>query len=456
MSTGATSVRRIHIPFVTVGTLALVASLSAVTLPSIKFTDTRLENGLRLIVAEDRAAPVFSLVVVYNVGSRDERAGRTGFAHLFEHMMFKGSEQVGPGEHFFTVYNNGGRMNGTTNKERTLYWETMPANQIEAALFLEADRMRSLAIVKENLDNQRNAVQEERRQGLDNQPYGRTAEALEELALDNPAYRHSVIGSMDDLNAASVEDVASFFKTYYAPNNAVVAVAGDVVTSRVQELVRRYFGPIPSQPPPPSVETSQPPQASERRLALDDGLARLPRLDIGYRIPSSLSADDDAIEVLTRVLSGGRSSRFYEHIVRRKQLAVSVGAFAPFSRGPRLLRIVATPLSGTALDALEAAIEEELARVMAGPIADWEIEKARNAARRQLVTDLGNSQSRATRLAEYALAYDDPGRVNLLYERLSNVGVADVQRVAREYFKPTNRSVVTTRPKPSASKEEGR
>src|SRR5262249_28996612 len=163
----------------------------------------------------------------------NERQGRTGFAHLFEHMMFKGSDNVGPGEHFYTVFSNGGTMNGTTNKERTLYFEMMPANQIEAAIFLEADRMKSLAITKDNLDDQRNAVQEERRLGLDNQPYGRTFEAIDELGLDNPAYKHSVIGSMQDLNAASVDDVASFFRTYYAPNNAIIAIAGDVDPARV-------------------------------------------------------------------------------------------------------------------------------------------------------------------------------------------------------------------------------
>src|SRR5204863_2771995 len=189
--------------------IALGASLSAITPPTVRFTDTKLQNGLRLIVAEDHVAPVFSVAVVYNVGSRDERKGRTGFAHLFEHMMFKGSENVGPGEHFYTVFANGGSMNGTTDKERTLYFETMPANQLEAAIFLEADRMKSLAITKDNLDNQRNAVQEERRLGIDNAPYGKTYEAIDDLGLDNPAYKHSVIGSMQDLNAASVDDVAS-------------------------------------------------------------------------------------------------------------------------------------------------------------------------------------------------------------------------------------------------------
>jgi zinc protease len=433
-------------------TLALAVSPSAITPPRISFTDTKLSNGLRLIVAEDHVAPVFSIAVVYNVGSRDERPGRTGFAHLFEHMMFKGSENVGPGEHFYTVFSNGGTMNGTTNKERTLYFETMPANQLEAGLFLEADRMRSLAIVQENLDNQRQAVQEERRQGRDNQPYGRTNEALDQLAFDNPAYKHSVIGSMEDLNAASTQDVASFFQTYYAPNNAILAVTGDVTTAGVRALARKYFESIPAQPAPPAVDITETPQHGERRLSLEDPLARLPRLDVSYRVPSDLTADGDAVEVLSLVLSSGRSSRFYENIVRQQQLAVNLNAFAPDSRGPRLLRIIATPTPGKSVDDLEAAIETEIGRVQSGPIADWEMDKARNTARRQLVAGLGQSLSRAIQLAEFALVFNDPGRINTTYERLAKVTAADVQRVAKQYLTGENRSVVVTRPAPSTPK----
>src|SRR5215211_3622141 len=188
--------------------LAAAASLGAAPVSKIQFTDTKLKNGLRVIVSEDHAAPVFSIVVNYNVGSRNERKGRTGFAHLFEHMMFKGSENVGQNEHPYLMFMNGGNMNGTTNKDRTLYYEVLPANQLDLALFLEADRMKSLVITKDALENQINAVQEERRLGVDNQPYGRTGEVIEELAFDNPAYEHSVIGSMKDLSAATVEDVA--------------------------------------------------------------------------------------------------------------------------------------------------------------------------------------------------------------------------------------------------------
>ena len=198
-----------------------------------------------MIISEDHSAPVFAVAVNYNVGSRDERKGRTGFAHLFEHMMFKGSANVGAGEHPQLVFSNGGSMNGTTNKDRTLYFEILPANQLDLPLFLEADRMRSLDITKENLDNQRNAVQEERRLGVDNQPYGRTFEVRDELAYENFAYEHSVIGSMADLSAATVDDVSAFFKTYYAPNNAVLSIVGDVDTKVTLEKVRKYFESIP-------------------------------------------------------------------------------------------------------------------------------------------------------------------------------------------------------------------
>src|SRR5215204_2705093 len=335
--------------------LAAAATLAAAPVSKIQFTDTKLKNGLRVIISEDHAAPMFSIVVNYDVGSRNERKGRTGFAHLFEHMMFKGSANVGPGEHPYLLFMNGGNMNGTTNKDRTLYYEILPANQLDLALFLEADRMRSLDITKSNLDNQINAVQEERRLGVDNQPYGRTFEVVDELAYDNAAYEHSVIGSMADLSAATVEDVAAFFKTYYAPNNTVVSIVGDVDTKTTLEKVRKYFEGIPSQPPPPKVDVTEPAQTAERRQVIDDALARLPRIDMAYKVPPSSSPDNDPLEVLTTLLSSGRSSRFYESIVRQKQLSPgAISAFSEESRGPALLRIIGTVAPGKTPAELEA------------------------------------------------------------------------------------------------------
>jgi predicted Zn-dependent peptidase len=436
---------------VAVGVSLLTALAAASTAPKVTFSETRLKNGLRVIISEDHVAPVFSLAVAYDVGSRNERKGRTGFAHLFEHMMFKGSENVGPGEHFMLIFNNGGNMNGTTNKERTNYFETLPANQLDLALFLEADRMRSLEITQDNLDNQRNAVQEERRLGVDNQPYGKTFETIDQLAYGNFAYQHSVIGSMEDLNAASVEDVAAFFKMYYAPNNAVLTIVGDVQTDEALAKVRKYFEPIPSQPAPPAVDIAQPAQREERRQTIDDALARLPRLDLAYRLPPAPSKDEYPLSVLGTVLSGGRSSRFYEQIVREKQLASNVSAGAAMSRGPGLFRVVAIAAPGKAMADIEKAIEEEIERVKTGPIADWEMQKARTSARSAFIGSLGSSLSRAILLSEYALFYNDPDLINRRADQIAKVTAADVQRVAREYLVPQNRTVVITNPKGKGS-----
>jgi predicted Zn-dependent peptidase len=431
--------------------VALGATMPAQSAPTIKFTDTKLANGLRVIVAEDHNAPVYSIVAHYMVGSRDERKGRTGFAHLFEHMMFKGSENVGPGEHFMLVFTNGGSMNGTTNKDRTVYFETLPSNQLDLGIFLEADRMRSLDITKDNLDNQRHAVQEERRLGIDNQPYGRTFEAIDELAYDNAAYEHSVIGSMADLNAASVDDVASFFKTYYAPNNAVLAIVGDVDTKTTIAKVRQAFESIPSQPQPPKVDLTEPKQTAERRQTLDDPLARLTRVDIVYKVPPRLSADDDALQVLATVLSSGRSSRLFQQIVREQQLAPNVNAGRDGAVGPGLFRVIGTVAPGKTAEALEAAIYAEVDKLKAGPIADWEMEKARNNAKRGVVAGLTSSLQRALQLAEFAGNHGDPALINQRVDRISKVTAADVQRVARTYLVAENRSVVITRPKAGAT-----
>ena len=439
-------------PVSRVAPLLLIAALGIAATPvrKIQFSDTRLKNGLRLIVAEDRSAPVFAIVVNYNVGSRDERKGRTGFAHLFEHMMFKGSANVGQNEHPYLMIMNGGNMNGTTNKDRTMYYEVLPSNQLDLALFLEADRMRSLEITKDNLENQRNAVQEERRLGVDNQPYGRTFELVDELAYENFAYEHSVIGSMQDLSAATIDDVSAFFKTYYAPNNAVVAIVGDVDTKTVLAKAEKYFGSIPSQPPPPKVDMTEPPQTAERRQTIEDGLARLPRLDMAYKIPDSSSPDTDALTVLSTILSGGRSSRFFESIVRQKQLATAVNTFAQETRGPGLFNVIATASLGKSLADIEAAIDAEIERVKTGPIENWEIEKARTGARRTLVSSLGSSLQRAILLSQYALFYNDPDRINTRADRIAKVSAADVQRVARQYLVKTGRTVVQTVPKGAA------
>src|SRR6266550_3101250 len=284
----------------TLGILSVQAQMARKV--NVDYKETTLKNGLRVITVEDHSAPVISLSVTYNVGSRNERKGRTGFAHLFEHMMFKGSENVGSGEHFVLVFNNGGNMNGTTNEDRTNYFEALPANQLDLALFLESDRMRSLAITKDNLDNQRNAVQEERRLGVDNEPYGQSDEVQQGLLYDNFAYKHTVIGSMEDLNAATVDDVAQFFKTYYAPNNAVVTLVGDFNTRDAIGRIKKNFESIPRQPNPPIVDMTEPEQKAERRVTVDDVLARSPRFDLAFKAIPGNTNDFYALQVLSNVL----------------------------------------------------------------------------------------------------------------------------------------------------------
>lgn len=429
-----------------------VLQLQAQTSPGVRvnFKETTLKNGLRVITVEDHNAPVIALAITYNVGSRNEHQGRTGFAHLFEHMMFKGSENVGTGEHFYLVFNNGGNMNGSTNEDRTNYYEALPANQLELALFLEADRMRSLVINKDNLDNQRNAVQEERRQGVDNQPYGKSGEVHQELIYDNFAYKHTTIGSMEDLNAASVEDVASFFKLYYAPNNAVLTLVGDFDTNDALKKIKQSFEAIPKQPTPPAVDMTEPPQKAERRANVDDALARAPQVDIAFKAVPGNTADFYALQVLSASLQSGQSSRLYQALVKDKQLVTSVGGFMDEKRGTGALYISATLKPGGKPADVEAVIYDEIARLQKEGIADWELQKAKNNTRRTFINGLQSSLSRAVSMGQYTVYYNEPNLINTRLDKVNAVTKADVQRVADKYLTASNRSVVVTMPKSSA------
>ena len=421
----------------------------------VDFKETTLKNGLRVITVEDHSAPVIAVSVTYNVGSRNEREGRTGFAHLFEHMMFKGSENVGSGEHFLLVFNNGGTMNGTTNEDRTNYFEALPANQLDLALFLEADRMKSLAITKDNLDNQRNAVQEERRLGVDNQPYGKSGEIQQELIYDNFAYKHTTIGSMEDLNAATVEDVAAFFKMYYAPNNAVLVIVGDFKPADAVAKARQYFESITRQPDPPSVDMTEPQQKAERRQTVDDGLARAARVDLAFKAVPGNTADFYALQVLAAALQGGQSSRLYQKLVREKEMVINVGGFMDEKRGVGAFYTNATLRPNVKTQDVEAAIYEEIERLKTEPIADWELQKAKNTTRRNFINGLQSSLARAVTMGQYTVYYNEPNLINVRLDKVAAVTKEDVQRVANKYLIDTNRTVVITMPKAKAKPATG-
>jgi zinc protease len=414
--------------------------------PRVDFSETVLDNGLRVQLVEDHTAPVIALNMTYDVGSRNERKGLTGFAHLFEHMMFKGSQNVGDGEHFYQVFSNGGSMNGTTNSDLTLYFETLPANQLELALVLEADRMRSLAITQENLDNQRQAVQEERRLRIDNQPYGRSYERFGELMYDNFAYKHSVIGSMEDLNAASVDDVAQFFRVYYAPNNVVLSLVGDFRKDEALRLIRKYFADIPRQTEPPAVDLSEPPQTAERRETLSDPLAKQVQVQIGWKTPAGNTPDIFALQVLSSILQGGDSSRLYQKLSKEQELVVGVGGYVDERIGPGALIVSATVRPDRKAEDVEASVYREVERLQKEPIAAWELQKAKNSTRLGYLLSIRSAQTRATSLGSYTAKYGDPNLINTRVDRINAVTPGDVQRVARQYLQDKNRTVLITTP----------
>lgn len=415
--------------------------------PEVAYKEYKLKNGLRIVLSEDHSAPTYSIAVTYNVGSRDEKPGRTGFAHLFEHMMYQGSENVGKGEHMSLIQNNGGSMNGTTNNDRTVYFEMLPANQMDLGLFVEADRMKSLVISQANLDNQRNAVQEERRLGVDNRPYGKTFEVLFDTAFDDFGYKHSTIGSMEDLNAASVEDVQAFFKRYYAPNNAVVAIVGDFKSEEVLKKIEKYFGSIPSQPAPPQPDVAEPQQRGERHKIIEDQFAQIPRVDIAFKTPAANLPDVYALDLLTDVLGGGESSRFYQSLVKEKELAVQTGAFLNQQRGTSLAIFIGIARPGKEVLELEKAMESEIARLQTDLITEAELARVKMKMKTTHYARIRSSLTRAMELSDNAVSFNDPGRLNTFEQQYQKVTREDVQRVAKQYLSEANRTVVVTMPK---------
>src|SRR5678816_1917618 len=336
-------------------------------------------NGLRVVLSQDNVIPVVSIAVYYDVGSRNEKEGRTGFAHLFEHMMFQGSENVPKAAHFQYIFNAGGTMNGTTSTERTNYFETLPSNYLPLAFLLESGRMRSLKVTQENLDNQRHAVQEEKRLRYDNQPYVSAFLRMNELIFSNPANAHSTIGSMEDLDAATIDDVKEFFRIYYAPNNAVITVVGDFDNDAARALAEKYFGDIPAQPVPPPVDVSEPEAVSIREETFHDPLAPAPAFVLGWKIPVRRTPDFYALSLAGTLLFEGDSSRLYQKLVKGDESVVSIEGGVDERRGPSALYIFALPKPGQDVNTIREQIFDEIKRITSdGPTAA-EMEKLRNS-----------------------------------------------------------------------------
>jgi predicted Zn-dependent peptidase len=403
-------------------------------LPPTPIEAFTLENGLRVVFSPDHAIPVVSVAVYYDVGSRNEKEGRTGFAHLFEHMMFQGSENVAKAAHFQYIFNAGGTMNGTTSTERTNYFETLPANHLPLAFWLESDRMRSLKVTQENLDNQRNAVQEEKRLRYDNQPYVNAFLRMNELIFNNPANAHSTIGSMEDLDAATIDDVREFFRIYYAPNNAVLSVVGDFDRDEARALVDKYFGSIPPQSVPPPVDVTEANGVAIKEETYHDPLAPSPAFVLGWKIPARRSPDFYALSLAGSLLFDGDSSRLYQKLVKGDESVVSIEGGVDERRGPSALYIFALPKPGEDVKSIQQQVFAEIKRIATeGPSAE-EMEKILNSLCNDAVRGRQSTMYRAQRLAEFALYDSDPRLFDKELDHFLSVTASDIQNATARYL----------------------
>jgi predicted Zn-dependent peptidase len=431
--------------------------LRIVALPHIPIDRHQLPNGLRVILSRDDRAPIVAVNLWYDVGSRHEKPGKTGFAHLFEHMMFQGSANVAKGEHFNLVQAAGGTNNASTWFDRTNYFETLPSHELELALWLEADRLGSLspAITQEKLDNQREVVKNERRLRVDNQPYGKADEELFALLFpERHPYHHPTIGSMEDLDAASLADVTEFFAAYYAPNNAVLTVTGDFDPPAALAMIEKYFGPISANPsiPPGPPYAIEPIVGAELRETVRDRVP-LPRIYVAYRMPPFGTDGFDALDVVADLLTRGRASRLYRALVREQQLAQDAGGFAyPFIGGATMFAVEVTARPGVEPDRLEAALWAEIDRLTADGPTDAELERVRNLHASSIESSLEHMGERADRLSMYTCLFDHPERINAEVSRYAAVDAARVHEGLATWLGADNRVVLTYVPAAAAEK----
>jgi zinc protease len=425
----------------------------------IAFEQLTLPNGLQVIYSEDHSTPIVSVDLWYQVGSRNERPGRSGFAHLFEHMMFQGSAHVKKSEHNQLLERAGGDFNGSTAEDRTNYYETVPSNRLNLALWLEADRMRSLAITEENFENQRQAVKEERRLRIDNQPYqGAFTDGLT-WPFDSTScfpYAHTVIGSMADLDAAKLPDVQAFFETYYAPNNATLVVVGDFNPAELRTLVNQYFAGIPSHAAPeaPRCEARAAATGSPQRREVHDAQANLDAVLRIYRVPEHRHADTPALEILNIILGQGESSRLNVAVVRRDKAAVATGALLnPFGsrNGPGVWVAYGIVNQGIPADRMDSLIAGQLDSVRANGITPAELEKAKNALRAGFIASRETTMGKAEELQHYRTFHNAIDEINTDLDRLLAVTSEDVKRVATTYLAPANLTVVIVRAGPATT-----
>jgi predicted Zn-dependent peptidase len=413
----------------------------------------KLPNGLKVVISEDHVAPVVTVGVYYNVGFRVEPKGRTGFAHLPEHMMFQGSANVKKFEHAKYVESNGGNTNGHTDFDYTNYFETLPSNRVETGLWLEADRMRSLDISEANLKNQQNVVSEEIRVNVLNQPY-QLFEWIDlwQNAFTNWNNSHNGYGDLAEVNAATIEDVRNFFKIYYAPNNAVLTIVGDVEANEVKKMVEKHFGNIPAQPEPKHPDLTEPPQTKEKRVSEKDKLANLPALAIGYHIPAQNSPDFPAMALLVQILQGDDSSRWYQRLVKEKALTLDLsGGLNYFGNefdysGPMIMTTRTTYKPGHTADEVLHEMDSVLAEVSTKGITEKELSDAKVRFKSNFYNQIESTFGKTHLLCVLALFRDDPNQINSLLTPFEKVTAEQVRDAAKKYLVAGNRTVIDRTP----------
>jgi zinc protease len=433
--------------------LALVAVLShgfassaAVRPPKLQYETSTLSNGLTVIYSEDHSTPIVHLQLWYHVGSKNEKSGRTGFAHLFEHMMFKGSQNVEPESHTSLISGVGGQANAYTTDDETVFWETVPAHYLPLTLWLEADRMASLRINRDTFVNEREVVKEERRMRVDNQPYGRLNEIIYDQAFTTHPYKHSTIGSMEDLEAASIDDVRDFYSTYYVPANATLVLVGDFETAQAKQLVEQYFGRVPkAERPVPRDIPQEPPHTKERSVRLETPWP-LPAVVVAHHITYDGHPDSYPLHIASKVLSDGQSSRIYQKLVYERQLAVAAFGGANLIEHPNLFYAVAIVQPGQKPEDAVTALIAELDKLKADPITDRELQRTKNQFARDYILNRESNQQKATQLAHAAVIHAQIATADGEFDIFQKITAADVQRVARTYFTPENRLVITLMP----------
>lgn len=416
----------------------------------IQYEEHTLDNGLRVILSEDHSVPVVAVNVWYHVGCANEERGRSGFAHLFEHMMFEGSANIDKGDHFKYISEAGGSMNGQTTQDYTKYFETLPSNRLNLGLWLESDRMRSLVITKEKFENQRATVKEERRQSIDNQPYGEAFLVSDTLGYDGWPYDHTVIGSMDDLDAAHVEDVQKFFNRYYCPANAVLVIVGDIAPKEALKMATQYFGDIPSGQKSTFPTWEEKFDKGERTKVVDSPKANVPALFATYLIPGHMHADTPAIELLSTILSDGETSRLYQRLVKDEEAAVAVFGFVDGRLGPGELRVIAAANAGVDIATCQKLMDEEINKVITKGVTKEELDRAKMKIRSNFVTQRQTVMAKAEEIHHYIRYHKDLSEINTDLDSYLSVTPEDIQRVAKTYLGTANRTLVIAQPPKSS------